>query len=58
MADIDRMNQLIGHALHGRREECKDDEERRIYDSIVKDIRMSEKWGVGIGVVNEISNNE
>jgi hypothetical protein len=52
------MNQLIGHALHGRREECKDDEERRIYDSIVKDIRMSEKWGVGIGVVNEISNNE
>jgi hypothetical protein len=53
MADINRQNELIRIALNGKREECKNDEERQFYDDVVKQAARAKKWGLGMDLVHE-----
>jgi len=56
MADIKRLNQIIVLATNNRREGCKTDEERELYDEIQQEIEFNAKWGIrGVDLINEIT---
>ncbi len=53
MADIKRQNEIIRFAQNGHREECKTDEERWLYDSVIRDMKNAAKWGLKMDLVHE-----
>ena len=53
MADIKRDNEVIRFALHGRRDQCKTDEEREFYDIVREDMAYWKRYGIAVDLIHE-----
>ena len=51
--DTKRMNDIIRYALAGKRELCRDDEERVLYDEVKAEQSSVAKYGATIDLIHD-----